>query len=286
MTNEAGHSPLPGLGYTFDATLGYPGEGPSHHPPHSAAVDSLRIRLDFEHNLPKTTFGNSDTRLGQWLHASRHQAMTDATTRVTFSNTGFRRRHRQDSRHRTTAAGGHSGTEAPVAPGAEATDTFPSTATGQCFSTTVAAQEARAPSELQNPLPRPIPRRTITQVDAPLNRIPKYALSSSLSNPSIDVGAPSSVRREFIRKFAQQHGVSLSRLDAIWRSNKHGYNVAYDAPFARFPSSFGRLNPKAFSLRSTYCPGTWSRFYNTSATPALILCVPERRVRLYFYGLP
>jgi hypothetical protein len=218
MTNEAGHSPPLGLGHPFDATLATPGKDPPNIPPtrrgvrpslrlwstrrpHSAAVDSLRIRLDFEHNLPKTTFGNSDTRLGQWLHASRHQAMTDATTGVTFSHTGFRRRHRHDSRHHTTEAGGHSGTEALVAPGAEATDTFPSTTTDQCFSTTVAAREARAPSELQNPLPRPILRLTITQVDAPLNRIPKYALSSSLSNPSTDVGAPSSVRREFIRKF-------------------------------------------------------------------------------------
>jgi hypothetical protein len=62
-TTKAGHGPRSGLGYQFDATLGYPREGPSHSPftrrgtkpslrvwstkrPERRVADPSRIRLD------------------------------------------------------------------------------------------------------------------------------------------------------------------------------------------------------------------------------------------------
>ncbi len=36
---------------------------------------------------------------------------------------------------------------------------------------------------------------------------------------------------------------TTSVLEAIWRSNKHGYKVAYDAPFARFQQYFREVKP-------------------------------------------
>ncbi len=64
LTNKTDHGPRTGLGYQFDATLGYPGEGPSHSPftrrgtrpslrvwstkrPERHVVDPIRVRLDF-----------------------------------------------------------------------------------------------------------------------------------------------------------------------------------------------------------------------------------------------
>ena len=54
----------------------------------------------------------------------------------------------------------------------------------------------------------------------------------------VTVAPSSSVRREFIIKFASLHGVKQPSLEAIWRSNKHGYNRAHDAPFERFQAFF------------------------------------------------
>ena len=88
--NKAGRAPLMGLGFLFDSTLGYPGEGPSHSP-HTwrGFRPSLRLwsskrssptlvahnlsSLDVPGRQPpsKTTHGNSDTSLGRWLHAAR-----------------------------------------------------------------------------------------------------------------------------------------------------------------------------------------------------------------------
>jgi hypothetical protein len=50
-------------------------------------------------------------------------------------------------------------------------------------------------------------------------------------------------RRDFIQTFALQHGVSHTSLEAIWRSNKRGYNTAYDAPFATFQRFFRAHKP-------------------------------------------
>jgi hypothetical protein len=49
----------------------------------------------------------------------------------------------------------------------------------------------------------------------------------------MEVGVPLK-RRGFIERFALRRGVNLPALEAIWRSNKQGYNRAYDAPFERF----------------------------------------------------
>ncbi len=168
LTNKAGHRPLTGLGYPFDATLGYPGEGPSHNPPtrrgvrpslrlwstrrsQTTSVDSLRIRLDFDGNSTKTTFGNSDTRLGQWLHASRHHYKTEATTGVVASNRGARRRHRQDSRPSVIIA--------PVALGADATEVLPAPLTASSSYTIGGVSASPAPSELSLPVTQAHPPR-------------------------------------------------------------------------------------------------------------------------------
>jgi hypothetical protein len=59
-----------------------------------------------------------------------------------------------------------------------------------------------------------------------------------------DMGVPSPLtRRDFIVKFAATHGVNDAALLDIWQSNKHGYNKAYDAPFARFQAFFWEINP-------------------------------------------
>jgi hypothetical protein len=95
MTNKSGHGPRTGLGYQFDSTMGYPGEGPSHSRftqqgtrpslrvwftkrPGQHMVDPLRVRLDVSpiSLAPKLAHGNSDTRLGRWLHSSRSPLST------------------------------------------------------------------------------------------------------------------------------------------------------------------------------------------------------------------
>jgi hypothetical protein len=203
LTNKAGHRPLTGPGYTFDATLGYPGEGPSHQPPtsrgvrptlrlwstrrpHAASVDSLRVRLHFDGNPPKTTFGNSDTRLGQWLHASRHRSKTEATTGeiprsisvdsfqhsttsdnittvtpgVIVPDHGVRRRHRQDFRP--------SGIIAPVAPGADATEVLLSPPTASRSSTLGGGESVTGTTRVKfscysgGPAPEPDPKTRTT----------------------------------------------------------------------------------------------------------------------------
>jgi hypothetical protein len=88
-TNKSGHGPRMGLGYTFDSTLGYPGEGPSPSPHyrrgtlriwstkrlHTTLVDPVPIpsNLHGDRAPLKTTHGNSDTSLGRWLHTVRAQ---------------------------------------------------------------------------------------------------------------------------------------------------------------------------------------------------------------------
>jgi hypothetical protein len=62
-------------------------------------------------------------------------------------------------------------------------------------------------------------------------------------------------RRNFIRKFAGQRGVGLAALEAIWRSNKHGYNVAYDAPLERFQNFFREVKPDCIFSPDTILPG-------------------------------
>jgi hypothetical protein len=52
-----------------------------------------------------------------------------------------------------------------------------------------------------------------------------------------------SARQRFISKFALQHGVTRSALEAIWGSNKNGYNRAHGAHFDRFHLFFARTRP-------------------------------------------
>ncbi len=68
--------------------------------------------------------------------------------------------------------------------------------------------------------------------------------------------APSDLdRRGFIRKYAKRQGVSTTALEAIWRSNKHGYKVAYDAPFARFQKFFREMKPDSNFSPEHILPG-------------------------------
>ena len=77
-----------------------------------------------------------------------------------------------------------------------------------------------------------------------------------LSPPLLRTEDPTPLtRRDFIRKFARLQGVSLSALDAIWRSNKHGYNAAYDAPFMRFQVFFRALKPDCIFSPEHILPG-------------------------------
>ena len=235
-----------GLGYLFDSTLGYPGEGPSHIPPHRREIrPALRlwstrrpVRASSEsHQTPpvlndgqapvKRDHGNSDTGLGRWLHAARshhrqYSAQTDNTRRRPTPNSSrdiapsspslLQRREEQQS-------------FGPVQVDASAT-----------------------PEEK----PQPVLNRTTrtegtghpTQLDC---STPSTTLPESDSEP-ID-------RRGFIRTFAKRQGVSTSSLEAIWRSNKHGYKVAYDAPFARFQQFFREVKPDCSFSPEHILPG-------------------------------
>ena len=212
--SKAGHGPRTGLGYSFDATLGYPGEGPSHSPPlrrcsrpslrlwstkRPHAMDPLRVRLEFSASavdpLPsKTVHGNSDTRLGQWLHNAR-----------TTTQCG------SDAPHRTGPDQAHRSTIALDSSSGRRTETPASSTVG------------------------------IQPIEGALHR---------------GTAAPALIsRRDFIRKFALQHGVSHASLEAIWRSNKRGYNAAYDAPFGKFQQFFRTRKPGCPFSHQSILPG-------------------------------
>jgi hypothetical protein len=71
----------------------------------------------------------------------------------------------------------------------------------------------------------------------------------------VTVAPSSSVRREFIFKFASLHEVNQLSLEAIWRSNKHGYNRAHDAPFERFQTFFQETKPHTSFAPENIMPG-------------------------------
>ncbi len=83
--------------------------------------------------------------------------------------------------------------------------------------------------------------------------------------PQLDRSTPSTTlpesdsepidQRGFIRTFAKRQGVSTSALESIWRSNKHGYKVAYDAPFARFQQLFREVKPDCSFSPEHILPG-------------------------------
>ena len=104
---EADGGPRRGIGYIFDSTLGYPGEGPFPPPPHRRDVrPGLRLwstarpvrappapnvipaRIPGDLGVPaKRAHGNNDTSLGRWLHSLRTHKARDS------SKTGSSRRH-------------------------------------------------------------------------------------------------------------------------------------------------------------------------------------------------
>ncbi len=61
------------------------------------------------------------------------------------------------------------------------------------------------------------------------------------------------------------------------RSNKHGYNVAYDAPFARFQKFFQEAKFDGIFSPEHILPGDLVAFLQR---------VPQRRFSLHFHGLP
>jgi hypothetical protein len=78
--------------------------------------------------------------------------------------------------------------------------------------------------------------------------------------PHANVVEPFSSRQDFIRKFALLRGVSPSALDAIWRSNKRGYNAAHDAHFDRFRIFFRETKPACKFSPDNILPGDLVNF--------------------------
>jgi hypothetical protein len=79
-------------------------------------------------------------------------------------------------------------------------------------------------------------------------------------NPHAHVVEPLSSRQDFIREFALLRGVSRSALDAIWRSNKRGYNAAHDAHFDRFRLFFRETKPTCRFAPENILPGDLVNF--------------------------
>jgi hypothetical protein len=97
--NKGGTGPRAGLGYLFDSTLGYPGEGPSH-PPHtrrgtrpslrlwsttrsrSTVADPICTRLMFDTAQAPVIEkpGNLVTSLGRWLQTARNNSFRKHTS--------------------------------------------------------------------------------------------------------------------------------------------------------------------------------------------------------------
>ncbi len=228
-TNKAGHGPRTGLGYQFDATLEYPGEGPSHSPftrrgtkPSlrvwstkrlgRQVVDPTRVQLDFSPiaMVSKSAHGNSDTRLGRWLHSVRFPPSTDLSPA-----SDPRRDNNVDC------------------------DTTPQPAR----SASVQALMAHESSEglIDQPAARSIPM----PADTVVNPTPR---ADAMVTPSLS-------RHEFIMKFALQRGVNGAALDAIWRSNKRGYNASHDAHFDRFQIFFRDTKPDSEFTPLSILPG-------------------------------
>jgi hypothetical protein len=235
MPSNGGFGPHIGLGYLFDSTLGFPGEGPSRYPHMrrgerpslrlwstrerpTTSSDVVRTRLDFDAVSPlkKAAHGNSDTRLGQWLQSSRCKSATDNATprqkRVPDPETedGSIDITQLDSLHTTTATTG------------------PAKETRKKARTVTSTHQATGPPKVDPP-------------SAPVTG---------------DTGATSPLtRRDFIIKFAAAHGVNDAALLDIWQSNKNGYNKAYDAPFARFQAFFRKTNPAEMFAPTHIRPG-------------------------------
>jgi hypothetical protein len=83
----------------------------------------------------------------------------------------------------------------------------------------------------------------------PVSRVADLIHSQRSPPHDVTVAPSSSVRREFIVKFV------APSLEAIWRSNKHGYNRAHDAPFERFQAFFMETKPHTLFTPENILPG-------------------------------
>jgi hypothetical protein len=168
--------------------------------------DAISTRLVFDDVSPptKAAHGNNDTRLGQWLHYFRSQGPTDIATSFSKKVTP------------------------PEAEGGLA--------------------ELNPPGSLQTVAvtTRPVkkPRQTAIAVTSSHHTTGQTTIDPLSAYVGANAVDPSHMtRRDFIVKFAAAHGVNCAALLDIWQSNKHGYNKAYDAPFARFQSFFRESHP-------------------------------------------
>jgi hypothetical protein len=93
----------------------------------------------------------------------------------------------------------------------------------------------------------------------PLPRQPTFTHVFPHDVPA-NVIEPLSSRQDFIREFALLRGVSRSALDAIWRSNKRGYNAAHDAHFDRFRLFFRENKPTCKFTPENILPGDLVNF--------------------------
>jgi hypothetical protein len=255
LTNKSGHGPRTGLWYQFDATLGYPGEGPSHSlftrrgtrpslrvwstkRPKRHVVDPIRVRLDFN-PIPlatKVDHGNSDTRLGRWLQSSRSPLITG------LSRSDFHR--------------GNHEVEKNVAPPPVSTVSVPAGRVSSITTPSMRADDVSAgvvSSTSTGLTEHSETRRISSPRDTSAQSLPRYdaVVTTSLS------------RREFIRKFALQRGVTGAALDAIWQLNKRGYNTSHDAHFDLFQVFFRDTKPDCEFTPLSILPGDLVTFLQT-----------------------
>ena len=231
-----------GLGYLFDSTLGYPGEGPSHPPhtrrgtrpslrlwstkrPYPTLVDPVCTRLVFG-TAPVPVVrkpGNLDTSLGRWLQTAR--------TSSPRKHTRCGMTHPQRSSKATASSLPTAVADTPLPVTSDFADVLAST------------------SALEGHLSPPSGAITSVRRSPPRDSEPG-PLPSSMD--AVDAG---SARQRFISKFALQHGVTRSALEAIWGSNKNGYNRAHDAHFDRSHVFFTRTRPTTPFTPKQILPG-------------------------------
>jgi hypothetical protein len=167
--------------------------------------------------------GNSDTSLGRWLHTAR----TGSSRKQTIRDIS------PPQRGQTAPA--------PRLPTAVADTPLPATPAGAVVLASSNASEGQ-----QSP-----PSYALTLVRQP----PPFDPGSEPPRPVMNAVDADSARQRFISQFALRHGVTRTALEAIWGSNKHGYNRAHDAHFDRFQSFFARARPTTTLAPEQILPG-------------------------------
>jgi hypothetical protein len=167
----------------------------------------------------KSDHGNSDTGLGRWLHAARARPRPDnaktGNTRLRSTSKSPRYITPESPSLHQQREGQHFGDAGQV----------DSPSTPDYISPLVVTSSTRTEGTVSD-----------TRHAPPFDRAPPSSTLRESDSEPMD-------RRSFIRTFAKRQGVSISALESIWRSNKHGYKVAYDAPFARFQQFFRETKP-------------------------------------------